>query len=165
MTTFASQPPSTPETRAAALGPPRDPGSSANRLAAVPAELPLEVVAQREDTGTVILQATGSVDGTSTGAFKRAVLSEIHASRGVVVVDLSGLAFLSVSGVQALATLRQVADLHGRSIKWVTGGNPSVRRALRAARIAATETIAGYLAPTTQNVPNIPQQQGVHRAP
>ena len=161
MTTFASRLALDPATGAAAPPPPRDPGSPAERLAGVPAELPLDIAVQREDSGTVILQAAGSVDGTSTAAFKRAVLGELHAGARVVVVDLSGLTFLSLSGVEALATLRQVADLHGAAIRWVTGDAPAVRRALRAARIAATETIAGHLAPTTQNVPHIPQQREV----
>lgn len=163
MTTFASDRPFNPETSAAAPADAREPASSAEHAAGVPEEFPLEVSAQREDSGAVILQVRGSVDQTTTPAFKRAVLNEVRAGAGVLVLDLSGTTFLCVSGVEALATLRHAADLKGTQIMWVTGGNPAVRRAMRAARLAATETLAGHLGTRTEqtpDVPNIPVQQG-----
>lgn len=163
MTTFASDVPFDPDTGTAAD---RDAESaagarpSAEQVAGVPAELPLEITSQREDSGAVIMQVRGSVEQVSAGEFKRAVLGEIRAGAGVIVLDLSGLTFLCLSGVEVLATLRQVADLNGAHIMWVTGGNPAVRRALRAARLAATETLAADLQQARASAPAVPLQRG-----
>lgn len=118
-------------------------------------ESPLEMSAQRDESGTVVVHARGCIERTSAAAFKKAVHDEVRARARVVVLELSEVSFLSLDGVHALATLRQTARLNRARLLWRTGGNPPVQRALRAASLAAAETLASY------RTPHIPAQGGI----
>lgn len=116
-------------------------------------EPPLQISARHEESAAVVLRVRGSIETASTTEFKRTVHDEIRSGARVLVLDLSGVTFLCLDGVQALATLRQTARLNRTRLVWTTGGNPPVRRALRAAALAAAETLATY------RTPHIPAQQ------
>ncbi|MFD6358186.1 STAS domain-containing protein [Nocardia tengchongensis] len=70
----------------------------------------MRITRSRPTPSMVILSVTGEIDATNAGELGEHLRYAISLSRRLVVVDLSHLSFLSISGLQALLD----ADAHAR---------------------------------------------------
>jgi anti-anti-sigma factor len=75
-----------------------------------------------------IVQFAGELDLTADDVARSAIDTAWATGRRMMVVDLRGLAFMAVTGVQALLTAREAAEAQGRRLALLPG--PPARRIL-----------------------------------
>lgn len=87
----------------------------------------LRVTAQRLPTA-VLITAVGEVDLASADRLTAAVRAELEGLPGLVVIDLSGVTFLSSVGLAVLLEAQRTAELSRQLLRIVAGdGGPVVR--------------------------------------
>lgn len=82
--------------------------------------------------GTAVLVVGGEIDGDSLSRFTEVLDRRLNSMLAMIVVDLSAVTFLSISGLEALAAASLRARTNGTSLRLVVGTTPEVRRALHA---------------------------------
>lgn len=88
------------------------------------AELTIET---REEADAAILSLSGEFDLAGIEKFERELRKLEAAAPAVLVVDLSGLAFMDSSGLRALVLADRRAQKAGRRLA-IVPGQPAVRR-------------------------------------
>lgn len=82
--------------------------------------------------GTAVLDVNGEVDMCSSPRLRELVQCRLRSELHVLVVDLSGVSFLSVDGAQMLAHAATFARHHDTELRIVPGDSRAVRRVLLA---------------------------------
>jgi anti-anti-sigma factor len=77
-----------------------------------------------------VVRVHGEYDALTAPDLLRAIRDELAARPDVVAVDLSGVTFLGVAGLNVLLTIRQVAAANGSVLELVGAPPPSVARLL-----------------------------------
>jgi anti-sigma B factor antagonist len=91
-------------------------------------------MSERHEGETVVVALEGELDLGSVGQVQHR-LDALRAERRPTLLDLDGLSFLDSTGIRLLLTVREASERDGWSFQ-VTRGSDSVRRVLRAARVA-----------------------------
>ncbi|MFE5288744.1 STAS domain-containing protein [Nocardia sp. NPDC056611] len=81
----------------------------------------LHITRSRPSPSIVILSVTGEVDATTIDELREHLSDAVAATGRLVVVDLSGVTFLSVSGIEALIDADDHARAHYRALCVVVG--------------------------------------------
>jgi len=84
------------------------------------------------EVGTAVLTVTGEVDAATVGRFEEMLQSRLCTQLARLVLDLSGLGFLGVSGVRAVMAAELRARSSAAELVVVSGGNREITRALAA---------------------------------
>ncbi len=97
----------------------------------------LEVVHSHRDSGGVVLVLYGELDAGTALKLEQAAaqLFVLESPPEVLILDLSGLSFLSVAGVRAIYAVHESAG--PCRLRVVTGDRPAVREFLHATRFDA----------------------------
>lgn len=97
----------------------------------------LEVVLSHRDSGGVVLVLYGELDGGTALRLEQAAAQLFAAEYPpeVLLLDLSGLSFLSVAGARAVLAVHESAG--ASRVRVVTGDRPAVREFLHATRFDA----------------------------
>ena len=82
--------------------------------------------------GTAVLTVTGEVDAATVGRFEEMLQSRLCTQLARMVLDLSGLGLLGVSGVRAVMAAELRARSSAAELVVVSGGNREITRALAA---------------------------------
>lgn len=89
-----------------------------------------------------VLHVKGEVVGANAGRLKELMLQRVRSGVATLIVDLTEVSFLDVSGLRVLATMKQCATLNHTQLVLVSGSNPAVVRPLRAAAVAGARLLA-----------------------
>ncbi len=92
----------------------------------------LELRVARRSTATTVVHVAGELDAHTAPRLHELLATRLRSTVEVVVLDLSGLQFLGVSGLELLSHAHRRARGRRISLRLV-GGPTCVRRALRAA--------------------------------
>ncbi|MFE3055816.1 STAS domain-containing protein [Nocardia sp. NPDC059239] len=110
----------------------------------------LGITHSRPSPSTTVLTATGEIDYCTVGAFREHLTEAIDTSGRLVVVDLSRITFLSISGLLAVLDADDAAHRHHIRLRVVTGPR-CVDRLFevfgQATDLAITHTIAAACTP------------------
>lgn len=87
------------------------------------------VMAADEDDGCLMIGLSGELDLAGADAFVDLVVCLYTDGQRMLVVDLAGVDFVDVAGLQALRSARRVAAGY-RARLTITGARPSARRPL-----------------------------------
>jgi anti-sigma B factor antagonist len=97
----------------------------------------LDATVELPRPGAALLVATGEVDTLTAPRLEAAVDELLATAAEVLVVDLSGIAFLASSGLAVLIRAAHLAAADGRRLRLVAQGRP----VLRPLRITGTEEL------------------------
>jgi anti-sigma B factor antagonist len=89
----------------------------------------------RGESGVMVLVLSGELDSGTASKLLHAVAQILASEPEALVLDLSGLSFLSVAGVRAIHTAHEAAG--AARLRVVTGQRPVVREFLAATRFDA----------------------------
>ncbi len=89
----------------------------------------------RDESGVLVLVLSGELDSGTASKLIHAVAQILAGEPEALVLDLSGLSFLSVAGVRAIHTAHQAVG--AARLRVVTGERPAVREFLHATRFDA----------------------------
>ncbi|CAM04251.1 anti-anti-sigma factor [Saccharopolyspora erythraea NRRL 2338] len=84
---------------------------------------------------TVVLTARGQLDATNVARFAEVLRSRLLTAIRAIVVDLQGLTFLGIPGLDVLGQAHLHASTHGQRL-YLVADHPEVLRALRVAGLA-----------------------------
>ena len=99
----------------------------------------------------VVVQAVGEIDLLTVERFDTVVREELDAKPEVLVVDLSGLSFLSSQGLAVLVATQEAASPMGVQLRVATGNARAVVRPLEATGLADVLTLESPGAGTPAN--------------
>lgn len=91
-------------------------------------------------TPQTVLQVTGRLDGTSAGEIRERLHTAIAHERGDVVLDLSGVEWLDVTGLGVIVDAHRRLRQQGRRLV-LRGCTPRMRRALAVTRLSRVMAI------------------------
>ncbi|GAB2771525.1 STAS domain-containing protein [Amycolatopsis magusensis] len=89
----------------------------------------LTIHVDRSQPGHLLIEVTGEVDLASKPDLDAGLTAALDPHTALIVLDLSGVSFLSSSGLQVLTEFQDRADELGTEIRVVCAGRP-VRRPL-----------------------------------
>lgn len=107
----------------------------------------LRVSSSMPSDDAAVLHAKGDIVEGNAQRLKMLVLTWVRSRVSTVVLDLTEVSFLSVAGLQVLATMKQCATLNRTQFVLVSGSNPAVVRPLRAAAVAGAQILAVHQNP------------------
>ncbi|WIY00181.1 STAS domain-containing protein [Amycolatopsis mongoliensis] len=88
----------------------------------------LSLRVSRPGPRTVLVRVTGEVDLSTARGLDEVLRSRIHSPVGEVVIDLSGVTFFSVAGLNSLLRAQLLADATGARLTVDPGGSRAVER-------------------------------------
>ncbi len=86
-------------------------------------------IEERRHGAVLIVRPDGPVAGDDADAFTGAVLTQISAQAGRLVIDASAIGFIDSRGLEALVSLGERVSATGRTLK-LSGLNETVREVL-----------------------------------
>jgi anti-sigma B factor antagonist len=99
------------------------------------AKLPLHLSSHRLPHA-VVITAAGEVDLATSGHLAKVVQTEFKGSRGMVVIELSAVTFLSSIGLAVLIEAQHTADRSRQCLRIVVGDGRPVIRAIAASGLS-----------------------------
>lgn len=91
----------------------------------------------RPTSTSVVVHIAGELDTNTAPGLYELLAPRLSSTIETLVLDLSGLRFMGVAGLELVAHVRQRAD-HRAMRVWIVDGPPCVERALRAAGWSGT---------------------------
>jgi len=79
-------------------------------------------------TGTLLVEVTGEVDLSTARRLDEVLQDRVHGDLGELVIDLAGVTFFSVAGLNSLLRARLLADSAGARLTVAAGRSRAVRR-------------------------------------
>jgi len=74
-------------------------------------------IQQTDHDGVVVLAPSGRIDTTTSGALEEAVRGSVDAGARSLVIDFSGVEYISSAGLRVFLVLaKRMRDLHGRLV-------------------------------------------------
>ena len=99
-------------------------------------------IAERRQSGVVVLSPEGRIDNDTSPAFQSRLLVAVGAAGAAVLVDLAGVEYMSSAGLRALMSgARQSKANNGRLA--VTGLRPVVKEIFAISRFARVVPVYG----------------------
>lgn len=92
-------------------------------------------IEERRHGAVLIVRPDGPVCGDDAAAFSAAVLDQISAQAGRLVIDASAVAFIDSRGLEVLVTLGERVSATGRTLK-LSGLNETVREVFELTEVA-----------------------------
>ncbi|MFJ7217680.1 STAS domain-containing protein [Amycolatopsis sp. NPDC098790] len=95
----------------------------------------LEIVRSETSTGIAALALSGELDAGTAPKLSSAVVRALAEEREVLILDLTGLSFVSVAGARSIRLTHDAAG--ATRLRIVTGGSRAAEHLLRATGFAA----------------------------
>jgi anti-anti-sigma factor len=99
------------------------------------ADLPLHIITDRLPTA-IVITAVGEVELATADHLTTVVRTELEGRPGIVVIELSGVTFLSSVGLAVLIEAQRTADQSRQSLRIVVGDGRPVVRAIAASGLS-----------------------------